>query len=116
MANNLVTMERERMINTETEYFIVSLRHTMKWHKYITLWRPDNKGYSWPLELSGRYQGYEPGYHNDGIGENIPVPCADIPPSFIIKDDEGRDCIAHKRNVVQFIKKYVKVTYTQTLH
>ena len=92
------------IINPEIEYFIVPLKHTMKEHKYITLWRPDNKGYSWPLELSGVYKGYQHGYHmSEG---NIPVPVADIPANFIVKDREGRDCIVKNRASVAFVKKY----------
>ncbi|WP_291365317.1 hypothetical protein [Acetobacter sp. UBA5411] len=37
-----------------TEYFIVDVREEFR-GKYITLWRPDNAGYCWPIPWAGRY-------------------------------------------------------------
>jgi hypothetical protein len=97
-------MNQKEIVNPEIEYFIVSLKHSDRKDKYMTLWRPDNKGYCWPLELSGRYKGYQRGYHNDGV--NIPVPCTDIPQKLIVKDDLGRDCIKYCKASIEFIKLY----------
>lgn len=73
-----------------TEYFIVDVRAKMR-GKYITLWRPDNAGYCWPLPWAGRYseeqvcarQDYyttkvfsHSAPNNDGRAyERYPVPC-----------------------------------------
>jgi hypothetical protein len=59
-------------------FYIVSLKHSHKRHRYITFWRPDDKGYCWALEWAGRYERDNVmahlGYYNDGCG-NIAVPC-----------------------------------------
>jgi len=36
-------------------YYIASIRHTQKQHRYITFWRPENAGYCWPLSWAGEY-------------------------------------------------------------
>lgn len=47
--------------------YIVSLTHTMRHEKYITLWRPNNSGYCYSKEMAGFYENPEKGYHdNDG--------------------------------------------------
>lgn len=61
-----------------TDCIIVSVTHTQRYHKYITLWRPDNKGYAWPLPWTGRYRREQVmsmlDYYN--TGDNIAVPAA----------------------------------------
>jgi len=42
-----------------SQYFIVSLKHTPKSDKYITVWRPDARGYAWALSWAGRYSNDE---------------------------------------------------------
>jgi hypothetical protein len=97
-------MKEKQIINPGTEYYVVSLKHTGKKDKFITLWRPDNKGYCWPISLAGTYNGFEFGYHlSDG---NKPVAVKDIPPLFFVVDSEGRECIKNSRAVVSFIKEY----------
>lgn len=93
------------IVNPEIEYYVISLEHTGKKDKYITLWRPENRGYAYPLELSGRYNGYEAGYHNSE--DNVPIPCVDIHPKFIIHDDLGRMCIKNCKASIEFIKLYI---------
>lgn len=61
------------------EYIIISLKHTNRRHRAITLWRPDNRGYCWTIERAGAYQ--EPsvleslGYYNTGHSD-IAVPAS----------------------------------------
>lgn len=54
-----------------TEYFILSAKHTGKRDPYITFWRPNDAGYAWPLEWSGRYPAEQiraaSDYYNDGV-------------------------------------------------
>lgn len=58
-------------INPGKEYRIVSLMHTHKKDKYITLWGPENAGYHYSKEMSGIYDGYEQGYHDQN--GNMPI-------------------------------------------
>lgn len=51
--------------------FIVSLTHTMRHDKYITLWRPNNCGYCYSKENAGFYEKPEKGYHDNG--GNLPI-------------------------------------------
>lgn len=59
------------------DFIVISLKHTKRIDKAITLWRPDDRGYCWTLERAGRYP--EPqvmerlGYYNSGCS-NIAVP------------------------------------------
>ena len=38
-----------------SECIVISVAHTQRHHKYITLWRADDAGYAWPLPWAGRY-------------------------------------------------------------
>lgn len=48
--------------------YIVSTKHTRSDSKFITVWRPDNNGYAWPLPWAGKYRLEdvlaEPDYYN----------------------------------------------------
>lgn len=58
--------------------FIVNLSHLQRSHRYVTFWRPDDKGYAYPLSWSGRYAEERVRaalhYYNTGTA-NIAVPC-----------------------------------------
>jgi hypothetical protein len=86
-------------------YYIVSLKHTHKKDKFITLWRPDNKGYCWPIAAAGIYTEVEDGYHNDG--ENVPVP-VDSVQKFLKEDEDGRLCLPLNKQVLAHIRKFQK--------
>ena len=43
-------------------YYIISLKHTHKEDKYITLWRPNNSGYCYSQDQAGRYSEIKEGY------------------------------------------------------
>ncbi|WP_061238229.1 hypothetical protein [Ectopseudomonas composti] len=62
-----------------SEYIVISLKHTKRRHKAITLWRPDDKGYCWTMDRAGIYQEARVlehlGYYNSGCS-NIAVPLA----------------------------------------
>ena len=45
-------------------YYIISLKHTHKEDKHITLWRPDNSGYCYAQDQAGQYAEIIEGYHN----------------------------------------------------
>jgi len=71
-------------INDDTEFFIVDLRPEWCRNPYVTLWRPNDAGYAYPLPWSGRYskQAVDEGgsyyFGSEGHGRQIhrfPVPC-----------------------------------------
>ncbi|MGP5106054.1 hypothetical protein [Pseudomonas helleri] len=55
---------------------VLSLKHTHRRHKAITLWRPNDSGYCWALERAGIYEETlvleRLGYYNSGCS-NIAV-------------------------------------------
>lgn len=61
----------------QRQYIVLSLKHTFKRHKAITLWRPDDCGYCWKLESAGLYPEGRVlehlGYYNSGCS-NVAVP------------------------------------------
>ena len=54
----------------ETQYIVISLKHTHRRHKAITLWRPNDSGYCWTLGRAGQYGEQAVlghlGYYNSG--------------------------------------------------
>lgn len=62
------------------ELYILSLqgRDLEKRHRYLTFWRPDHRGYAYPLSWAGKYTPAEvrekPGYLSNGE-TTIAVPC-----------------------------------------
>ena len=58
--------------------YIVSLKHTRREHQYITVWRPEDKGYAWPLSWTGKYSEAEVtaqrDYYHRG-DDTLAVPC-----------------------------------------
>lgn len=60
-----------------SQYIVLSLKHTKRRDKAITLWRPDDAGYCWTLEPSGVYTEAEImghlAYYNSGCS-NVAVP------------------------------------------
>lgn len=63
----------------EPLYYIVNLSHHTRRDTYVTVWRPDARGYAWPLSWAGKYKESvirdSLGYYNDGLA-NVAVPCA----------------------------------------
>lgn len=76
------------------EFLIVSLKHTAKSDDYITLWRPNDAGYTLYLPAAGRYSHTEieerRSYYNNGR-TTVAIPFADIEPHFVNAAD-GYDC------------------------
>ncbi|MFA1584734.1 hypothetical protein ABZR37_03875 [Achromobacter ruhlandii] len=58
------------------EFYVISVHHTQRRDRYITLWRPDDRGYCWRIIAAGKYNrervNASLGYYNSG--ENIAVP------------------------------------------
>lgn len=61
----------------ERTFIVLSLKHTHRRHKAITLWRANDSGYCWPLGRAGVYAESlvleRLGYYNSGCS-NIAVP------------------------------------------
>lgn len=61
------------------DFYVVSLKHTRREHAYITVWRPDDKGYAWPLSWAGKYAegaiNASRDYYHRG-DDTLAVPCA----------------------------------------
>lgn len=51
--------------------YIVSLTHTMRHEKFITLWRPNNSGYCYSKDMAGFYENPKPFYHDNE--DNMPI-------------------------------------------
>ncbi|OFX56305.1 MAG: hypothetical protein A2066_12950 [Bacteroidetes bacterium GWB2_41_8] len=58
-------------------YHIISLAHTNKTDKFITLWRPNNAGYCYSKPMAGIYEKPEKGYHDSDSNMPITVDQAD---------------------------------------
>ena len=70
----------------QDEFYIVDVRQSFKGNPYITLWRPNNANYAYPLPWAGRYTRSQideaPGYYHkkrygsERVLDRYPVPCA----------------------------------------
>lgn len=89
-----------------TDYYIVSVKHTLRNNKYITIWRPDDRGYCWALCNAGKYPHdlvmNRLSYYNTGHSD-VAVPCAvldaiAVPPIKGHHDFDAGPCIENKRN------------------
>jgi hypothetical protein len=74
-----------------SDYYVVAVCHTHRDHEYITLWRPDDCGYTPVLPRAGRYsrgsiEAHLPYYHQ---GEHVAVKASvldslavEVPPKY----------------------------------
>lgn len=71
----------------EAEFYIVDLRRAWSGDPYISLWRPNNANYAWPLPWAGRYNkttvdeggayyAWRESRGGKGRFSRFPVPCA----------------------------------------
>lgn len=70
----------------EEAFYIVDVRQEFKGRPYITVWRPKNAGYAYPLAWAGRYTreqvDAQPGYYHKRryrsarALDRYPVPCS----------------------------------------
>ena len=59
--------------------YVISLNHTHRRDPYITIWRPDDRGYAYPLSWAGRYPMERIMEHLDYYNSghcSVAVPCA----------------------------------------
>ena len=90
-----------------TDCYIVNLSHNHRTDKYISVWRPNNCGYAWPLSWAGRYPRdlvmRNLHYYNTGTA-NIAVPCEvldvlkeDPDPGDILAEGDPGPVVRHTR-------------------
>lgn len=70
-------------------YYIISLTHTKKTDKYLTLWRPDNKGYCYSKENAGVYENPSKGYHDSE--DNMPISIEQADKLFMTLPYDGEE-------------------------
>ena len=90
-----------------SDCYIVSLKHTNREHAYITFWRPEDKGYAWPLSWAGKYDEQavmaERDYYHRG-DDTLAVPCLlvdalAVPPTKgTVDNDAGPVLLNNKTN------------------
>ena len=72
-------------------YYIISLTHTMRHDKYITLWRANNAGYCYSKSLAGEYETPEKDYHDSDT--NMPIKVEDADKLFQEVTYDGKPAI-----------------------
>lgn len=53
--------------------YIISLKNTKKGDRFLTFWRPNDKGYTTSVEAAGKYRDIIPGYHDTADNLILPV-------------------------------------------
>lgn len=85
--------------------YIVSVKHTNREHAYITVWRPDDKGYAWPLSWAGKYSEADVlaqrDYYHRG-DDTLAVPCMlldalAVPPTEGTVDNDAGPVVLNNR-------------------
>lgn len=88
------------------EYYVVNLSHASRATPFITVWRPECKGYAWPLSWAGKYPEDEVLAHLDYYngGDNVAVPCevldamaVETPPGMV-DNNAGPVVLSNKAN------------------
>lgn len=95
--------------------YIVNLSHTGPKDRYITVWRPDDRGYCWALSRAGKYPREHVmahlAYYNNGCA-HVAVPCEildgiAIPPIPGHHDGDTGPCIENSKENWDLILKNV---------
>lgn len=85
--------------------YVISVHHTLRSHRYVTIWRPDDRGYCWALSRAGKYPLEKVlekhVYYNSGYA-NIAVPCSvldeiAVPPIPGHHDNDAGPCVQNTR-------------------
>lgn len=98
------------------DFYIVNLSHARPSMRYVTFWRPDCKGYAYPLSWSGRYPEArvreQLDYFNSGA--NVAVPCSvvealsEAPTPGDIDDDAGPVVRSTRENWMQLLAHVIE--------
>ncbi len=93
--------------------YVISLKHTHKGDKYITLWRPNNAGYCYSQDQAGKYKEIIDGYHNNETN-SVPFKCDKLDGLFIdsdiIVDNKVKKCMPNCKQVWNMLN--LKMTKT----
>lgn len=85
--------------------YVISVHHTHREDRYITVWAPDDKGYRWALSRAGKYSKDHVmkhlGYYHSGCA-NVAVPCTvldsvAVPPIKGHHDNDTGPCVENTR-------------------
>lgn len=89
------------------KYHIVSLKHTKDKDPYLTLWRENSKGYSWPIAWAGEYD-HDRAFDIMALDNdnNYAVPVGFL--GEIVKDHEDRPCYKNTKQIRDRIRNYNK--------
>lgn len=96
-------------------FYVISLKHTLRNDRYITIWAPDDNGYRWALSRAGKYERDRVmrllGYYNSGHSD-IAVPChildeIAVPPIPGHHDNDTGPCVENNRTNWQLILKNI---------
>lgn len=96
-------------MNESKSYIIISLKHTQRRDKFITLWRPNNCGYCFGLSDCGLYTEIIDGYHDDKY-DSMPIEYSNIIDKFGLYavDYSEKQCLPNCKAVWDFLE--VKMT------
>lgn len=99
------------------DFYIVSVKHTKRSDKYITVWRPNDAGYCWPLSWAGKYSEFDVlenlSYYNRG-DDTIAVPCALLdsrsvaPEKGRVDNDAGPVVLNNKENWLKIMELCIR--------
>lgn len=87
------------------DYYVISVKHTRREDRYITIWAPNDCGYRWALSRAGKYSCENVlehlGYYNSGCS-NVAVPCevldaVAVPPIPGHNDNDAGPCVENTR-------------------
>ncbi|WP_426110976.1 hypothetical protein [Massilia sp. PWRC2] len=97
-------------------FYVVSVKHTQREQPYITFWRPDNKGYAWPLSWAGQYSEAEVAadleYYHNGY-DSFAIPCAlmdslAVPPALGTIDNNAGPVVMNTKLNWKFLIEFAK--------
>jgi hypothetical protein len=88
---------------SDTKYHIISLKHTKSNDTYLTLWRPDSKGYCWPISMAGEYTLSQVLDMLPDGDDSYAVPVGHL--GHIVKDHDGRPCYKNSSEIRKRIKQ-----------
>lgn len=76
-----------QLTSTQRDYYVISVHHTLREHRYITLWCPENAGYCFRTTRAGKYADaavrQKLDFYNCGCA-NIAVPVDVIDPLTVV--------------------------------
>ena len=69
-------------------FYIISLVNTLRHEEFITLWRPENSGYTFYKDAAGIYLDPKPGYHDSD--DNMAIKINFVKTLFVERRIDGK--------------------------